>query len=457
MRVPRRSTGAEQPVVVMKVRNGTGAKGLHRSALSKGQPKLGGIFVNKAKPFEISRYDVLEAYKRVKANKGVAGIDNKSIAEFEQDWKNNLYKLWNRMSSGSYFPSPVRRVEIPKEDGQTRPLGIPTVSDRIAQTVVKCILEPQLEKLFHPDSYGYRPGKSALQAVGKARERCWEYDWVVDLDIKGFFNNIDHGLLMKAVRMHTDCKWVILYIERWLKVPEQLEDGTLIARVKGVPQGGVISPLLANLFLHYAFDFWMQKNYPSIPFERYADDGICHCRSEKQAHMLMEAIEQRFGQCGLELHPTKTKIVYCKDDNRKGNYSDLKFDFLGFTFRPRQSKSRYGEYFINFSPAISNKAAKRIRQTIRGWKLHLRSDKSLEDLARIFNPIIRGWINYYSSYYKSALYPVMWHLDKILARWAQRKFKRLKRRPKRARIWVSEVRRREPSKFVHWQFLQSAA
>ena len=262
---------------------------------------------------------------------------------------------------------------------------------------------------------------------------------------------------MKAVRMHTDCKWVILYIERWLKVPVQLEDGTLIARDKGVPQGGVISQLLANLFLHYTFDLWMQRNYPNIPFERYADDEICHCKSEAQALKTMEAIKQRFAQCGLELHPAKTKIVYCKDDDRQSDYPNQKFDFLGFTFRPRRSKNRWGKYFINFSPAISNKAAKKIRHTIRGWKLHLRSDKSLEDLARMFNPIIRGWISYYSSYYKSALYPILRHLDRILARWAQRKFKRLKKHARRARHWVSRVSQRQPQLFAHWQFLRSAA
>jgi group II intron reverse transcriptase/maturase len=266
--------------------------------------------VNKAKPFCISKWEVWEAYRRVKANQGAAGVDGQSISEFEVDLKNNLFKIWNRMSSGSYFPPPVRRVDIPKENGRMRPLGIPTVADRIAQTVVKRCLEPILEEYFHPDSYGYRPGKSAIEAVGTARQRCWRYDWVLDLDIKGFFDSIDHCLLMRAVRKHTDCKWVLLYIERWLKAPVQLADGGLIHRGKGTPQGGVISPLLANLFLHYAFDKWIQRHYPRIPFERYADDGICHCRSKAEAEGLRVAIERRFAECGLELNLQKTKIVY---------------------------------------------------------------------------------------------------------------------------------------------------
>lgn len=282
--------------------------------------------MDKAKPFCISKWEVWEAYKRVKANQGAAGVDGQSIAEFEEELKDNLFKIWNRMSSGSYFPPPVRRVDIPKDNGGTRPLGIPTVADRIVQTVAKRYLEPILEEYFHPDSYGYRPKKSAIEAVGVARQRCWRYAWVLDLDIKGFFDSIDHGLLLRAARKHTDCKWVLLYIERWLKAPVQLEDGSLVHRDKGTPQGGVISPLLANLFLHYAFDTWMQRQYPRIPFERYADDGICHCRSKAEAEGLRVSIERRFAECGLELNLQKTKIVYCKDDVRRGDYPEQKFD-----------------------------------------------------------------------------------------------------------------------------------
>ena len=278
--------------------------------------------MDKAKPFNIPKREVWEAYKRVRANQGAAGVDGQSIAEFEQDLSNNLYKLWNRLSSGSYFPLPVRRVDIPKATGGTRPLGIPTVTDRIAQMVVKRYLEPLLEPIFHEDSYGYRPGKSAIQAVGTARQRCWRRDWVLDLDIKGFFDNIDHGLLIRAVRKHTDCKWVLLYTERWLKAPVRFADGTLEARGRGTPQGGVISPLLANLFLHYALDAWMVRNHPDIPFERYADDGIYHCANLAQAERLKALVEQRLTDCGLALHPDKTKIVYCKDTRRRGDQGE---------------------------------------------------------------------------------------------------------------------------------------
>ena len=406
--------------------------------------------MGKSKPYGISKWVVWEAYKRVKANGGAAGVDGQEIEEFERDLKNNLYKLWNRMSSGSYFPQPVRRVEIPKDDGGKRPLGIPTVTDRVAQEVAKRYLEPKVEPRFHRDSYGYRPGKSAIEAVGVARRRCWRYNWVLDLDIKGFFDSIDHELLLRAVRKHTDRKWVVLYVERWLKAPMQMEDGTVVPRERGTPQGGVISPLLANLFLHYAFDLWMARNCSYIPFERYADDVICHCKTEAQAVWLRAALERRFKECGLELHPQKTKIVYCKDDDRRGNYPNEKFDFLGFTFQPRRSKNRWGKFFVNFSPGISSKAAKGIRATMRDWRLHLRSDKSLKDLARMFDAVLRGWINYYGSYYKSAMYPTLRHLDWILVRWAMRKYKRLKGHQRRAGQWLARIARREPWLFAHW-------
>jgi RNA-directed DNA polymerase len=413
--------------------------------------------VNKAKPFCISKWEVWEAYKLVKANKGSAGVDGQSIAEFEEDLKNNLFKIWNRMSSGSYFPPPVRRVNIPKDNGKTRPLGIPTVSDRIAQTVVKRYLEPIVEEYFHADSYGYRPGKSAIEAIGVARQRCWRYDWVLDLDIKGFFDNIDHDLLMRAVRKHTDCKWVLLYIERWLNAPAQLEDGSLIHRDKGTPQGGVISPLLANLFLHDAFDIWMQRQYPQIPFERYADDGICHCRSKAEAERLRVTIEKRFAECELELNLQKTKIVYCKDDDRRGNYPEQKFDFLVFTFRPRRAKNRRGKLFVGFTPAISNRAKKSICDTMRRWKMHRQTDKSLDELARVVNPVLRGWINYYGSFYKSALYRVFQHLNNILVQWASRKYKRLRGYDQRASQWLQGVFHRQPKLFAHWQLSQVKA
>jgi RNA-directed DNA polymerase len=407
--------------------------------------------VDKAKPFCISKHVVLEAFKRVKAKGGAAGVDEETIVEFEGDLKNNLYKLWNRMSSGSYFPPPVRKTEIPKDDGGRRPLGIPTVSDRVAQMVAVIYLEPQVEPHFHPDSYAYRSGKSAIEAVGVARKRCWRYDWVVDLDIKGFFDNLDHELMLRAVSKHTDCKWLVLYIERWLKAPAQLEDGTLVRRDKGTPQGSVVSPLLANLFLHYAFDAWMMRHYRSIPFERYADDIIVHCRSERQAVWIRSAIDRRLTQCKLELHPAKTRIVYCKDDWRRRSYANEKFDFLGFTFRPRLSKSRGGRYFVSFLPAVSDKAAKKMRREMRSWRFHLRSDRSLEELSRLCNPILRGWINYYGQYYKSALWRSFHVFDRILMKWAMRKYKRLKGHCRRAIHWLGRRARRQPHLFAHWQ------
>ena len=407
--------------------------------------------MSKAKPFCISKRVVWEAYKRVKANRGCAGVDGESIVDFEGDLSNNLYKVWNRMSSGSYFPPPVRTEEIPKGDGGRRVLGIPTVADRIAQTVVKIYLEPMVEPIFHPDSYGYRPGKSAIEAVGKARQRCWRYDWVLDLDIRGFFDNLDHDLMMRAVRRHTDCKWILLCVERWLKAPAQLSDGTLVSRHRGTPQGGVISPLLANLFLHYAFDAWVERSYPTISFERYADDIIVHCRSERQAQWIRTVIERRLSKCKLELHPRKTEIVYCKDSSRRGSYPNEEFDFLGYTFRPRRSKNRLGNYRVNFSPAVSNEAAKEMRRTMRGWRLHLRSDKSLDDLSRMVDPILRGWVNYYTQYYKSAIYPTVRMFDLILMRWAMRKYKKLKGHRRRAKHWLGRVARREPQLFAHWQ------
>jgi RNA-directed DNA polymerase len=407
--------------------------------------------MNEAKPYCISKHQVVEAYRRVKANRGAAGVDAQTIEEFEKKLKNNLYKVWNRMSSGSYFPPPVRTVAIPKSGGGERKLGIPTVADRIAQMVVKMNLEPEVEPLFHKDSYGYRPGKSAHDAVGQARQRCWRYDWVLDLDIKGFFDNIPHDLMLKAVRKHARQEWVILYIERWLTAPAQDEEGALTPRNKGTPQGGVISPLLANLFLHYALDDWMRRNHPTVPFERYADDAIVHCHSRAQAEELRQAIAQRLAECGLELNAQKTKIVYCKDEDRTGSSEHEKFDFLGYTFQARRARNRYGKYFINFLPAISDKAGRAIREEMRSWKLHLRSDKSIEDLSRMFNPIVRGWVQYYGRFYRSMLYPVFRQLDRSLAKWADRKYKKLTRHRRRATHWITRISRRESRLFAHWQ------
>ncbi|KDO02897.1 Group II intron-encoded protein ltrA [Rickettsia tamurae subsp. buchneri] len=365
----------------------------------------------------------MAAWERVKANKGSYGVDEESIEDFALNLKDNLYKLWNRMSSGTYFPPPVKAVEIAKSDGSKRLLGIPTVADRIAQAVVKDQLEQLVEPKFHEDSYGYRPKKSALDAVGVARQRCWQQDWCIDLDIKNFFDSLDHQLMMKAIRFHSEEKWIHLYVERWLKAPLQLESGELIERQSGTPQGGVASPLLANIFMHHAFDNWMRRHYPEVRFERFADDILAHCSSQKQAKKVLEEIKIRLKECGLELHPEKTKIVYCKDDDRGGSYEYESFDFLGYTFRPRLSMNKYGKTFVNFSPAISKQAANRIRKEIRSWRIHLRSDKTITDLARMFNAHVQGWVNYYGRYYKSAMYPFLRNMERFLTRWVMRKYK----------------------------------
>ena len=404
-----------------------------------------------AKSYDISKQVVWEAYKHVKANKGSAGVDTQSIEDFERGLKDNLYKIWNRMSSGSYIPPAVRTVPIPKKDGGKRVLGIPTVADRVAQMVVKMYLEPEVEPCFHEDSYGYRPGKSAKHAVAVTRKRCWEYDWVLEFDIKGLFDTIDHELLMRAVRKHTESRWILLYIERWLKAPFRNEDETLTERTAGTPQGGVISPLLANMFLHYVFDTWMTRKYPGNPFARYADDGVVHCRTESEAKAIREALARRFRECKLELHPEKTRIVYCKDDKRRGDHIHTRFDFLGFTFRARRSMNWRGNVFINFTPGVSNKAATIMKQKMKRWKIHLQSDKSLEELAQFINPIVRGWINYYGSFYKSALYPTFQHLNHRLVLWGMRKCKRLKTRKRGARHWLGGLAQRNPNLFAHWQ------
>jgi RNA-directed DNA polymerase len=409
--------------------------------------------VPEAKPYVIPKQLVWAAYQRVKANRGAAGVDGESLAAFEKDLKGNLYKVWNRMSSGSYFPPPVRLVEIPKASGGIRPLGIPTVADRVAQTVVKMVLEPVVEPVFHEDSYGYRRGKSALDAVEVARKRCWQADWVIDLDIKSFFDSLDHDLVERAVAHHTELAWVRLYIGRWLRAPLRRPDGTEEQRTKGTPQGGVISPLLANLFLHYAFDAWMRRIFPAVQFERYADDAIVHCRSERQAKQVMAAIRDRFKECGLELHPTKTRIVYCKDDDRRGSGEHVAFDFLGYTFQPRRAKNRWGKYFVSFLPAISTKAAKEIRKTIREWRMAAtRNNQRLEDLARLTNPSVRGWMNYYGRFYRSKCVQVLRHLNEALAAWVRRKYKdRFRNRERASMHWLGRVARRDRQLFVLWQ------
>jgi len=404
------------------------------------------------KPFVIDKWLVYEAYKAVKANAGAAGVDQQSIEDFDADLKDNLYKIWNRMSSGSYFPPPVKAVAIAKKNGGERILGIPTVADRVAQMVVKQVIEPMIEPNFLPDSYGYRPGKSALDAVGITRERCWRYDWLLEFDVKGLFDNIDHTLLQRALKKHVECEWAMLYIERWLKAPLQLADGTRVERTRGTPQGGVVSPVLANLFLHYAFDVWMKRTFPQLPWCRYADDGLVHCRTEREAQAVKQALQARFEQCGLELHPAKTKIVYCKDGSRKGKYPNTKFDFLGYTFRPRVVKNRKrNSLFVNFTPAVSTAALKTMRQTTRKLNYRNRTELSLEDISRLYNPVLRGWLEYYGRFSPSAMYPVLRHFNMTLVAWAMRKYRRLKGHKTRASLFLEGIAERQPHLFVHWQ------
>lgn len=403
-----------------------------------------------AKPYNIPRKLVWKAYQLVKANRGASGVDKVTLAAFEKDLKDNLYKIWNRMSSGSYFPRPVRLVEIPKASGGVRPLGIPTVADRVAQTVVKLLLEPAVDPVFHPDSYGYRPGKSAHDAVRTARQRCWEYDWVIELDIKGFFDAMPHEHIEKALSRHTEESWVALYVGRWLRAPLQRPDGAVEQRTKGTPQGGVISPLLANLFLHYAFDMWMQRHQPTTPFERYADDVVVHCRSAAEAQSVLAAIRERLEQCGLELHPTKTRIVYCKDYRRPGDSEHVMFDFLGHTFRARPVRGRNGTVFYGFNPAISGSAAKRIRERIRSWHLGSRTQVQLQALLPTIDRVVRGWHNYYGVFFPSVCRGVLQAVNTALIRWALRKYKRFRRSWCAAADWLHRIATSHPAQFALW-------
>jgi group II intron reverse transcriptase/maturase len=405
--------------------------------------------MSSAKPFVISKDRVLKAFELVKANAGSAGVDGQSLEEFGENLKANLYKIWNRMSSGSYFPPPVKAVEIPKVSGGTRVLGVPTVADRVAQMVVKLEFEPLVEPIFLPDSFGYRPGKSALDAIGVTRKRCWKFDWILEFDIRGLFDNIRHDLLSKAMRHHTDCRWVLLYIERWLVAPIRMPDGTQEPREKGIPQGGVVSPVLSNLFLHYAFDAWMTREFPEVRWCRYADDGVVHCRTKEEAQVIRAALEERLSECGLELHPKKTKIVYCKDDRRTGDHQHTSFDFLGYTFRPRSVKNqKQGTLFVGFTPAVSKSALKAMRSEIRWFRR--RSDFSLSEIARLLNPKLRGWMAYYGRYYPSAMYAVWRHFNTTLVAWAMQKFKSLRRRKTQAGRFLERIAQRDPRLFYHW-------
>ena len=404
------------------------------------------------KPFDVPKSLVWEAYKRVKANKGAAGVDRCSMEMFEKDLKKNLYKIWNRMSSGTYFPPAVKAVEIPKPGG-TRILGVPTVADRIAQTVVALTLEVRTEAIFHDDSYGYRPKRSALQAVERCRQRCWKRDWVLDLDVQKFFDSVDHALMVKAVEANTDRRWVVLYVKRWLVAPLQLPDGTLQQRDRGTPQGSAVSPVLANMFMHYAFDMFLAREFPTVEFERYADDAVVHCVTERQARQVWAVLSQRMEDVGLRLHPDKTKLVYCKDSRRRGSFPTTSFRFLGYTFGPRKARYPDGKAFTSFLPAVSPEALKEMGQRVREWRIHLRTRLDLNGLAAWINPVVSGWMTYYGRFYRSQLYPFLRRINTYLMRWARKKYKRL-RGYKRFRAWWSGLIDREPGLFKHWAWMR---
>ena len=399
---------------------------------------------------------VWAAYQKVRSNKGSAGVDAISMEQFDAKRSKHLYKLWNRMASGSYFPPPVKEVEIPKKDGKVRKLGVPTISDRVGQMVVKMFIEPRLERVFSPNSYGYRPGKNAHQALAKVRENCWKQDWVIDLDIKGFFDNIDHSKLMLAVEKHVPEKWVKLYIKRWLEAPVFTTSGELIQKQgKGTPQGGVISPLLANLFLHYAFDKWMEKTDRSVQFSRYADDIIIHCKSKVHAEQILQAIHQRMESVGLELHPTKTKIVYCRDHRRKGKHQTVRFDYLGYSFQPRTAFSKKkGKLFLGYDCAISISSRKRIADKLEALDVKKLSFKSIVGVAQYLNPMIRGWVHYYGKFKMYELTKVFRLLSRRLVWWARKRYKRYKTSIRKAYKWLARVRKQYPTMFYHWNFSQ---
>ena len=408
---------------------------------------------NETKSIPISRQEVWQAYKKVRSNKGSAGVDAVSMEEYDANRSKHLYKLWNRMASGSYFPPPVKEVEISKKDGKVRKLGIPTISDRVGQMVIKQMLEPRLEKIFSNNSYGYRPYKNAHQALEEVRKNCWKTDWVIDLDIKGFFDNIDHDKLMLAINKHVSENWIRFYIERWLKAPKLTKSGKLITNQgKGTPQGGVISPLLANLFLHYALDKWLEQTDETVKYVRYADDVIIHCVSKAQAEQLLKSLQERMNSVGLELHPQKTKIVYCKDYRRKDKYPVVKFDFLGYSFQPRTTKSKKTKgLFLGFDCAISISSRKRIADKLGELEVEKLSFKSIVGIAQYLNPMIRGWINYYGKFRPSELHKIFRLLRNRLLRWARKRYKRYKTSLSKANKWLNRIRKQFPYLFYHWQ------
>lgn len=400
------------------------------------------------KSFDIPKRAVMAAWERVQANGGAPGVDGVTVAAFEVDLQDNLYRIWNRMSSGSYFPPAVRLVEIPKAGGGTRVLGVPTVADRVAQTVVADYLMERVEPRFHPDSYGYRPGRSAHDAVGVTWQRCRDKAWVVDCDIQGFFDNVDHDLMIKAVAANTDAAWVLLYVRRWMLAPLQHADGTLAARDRGTPQGSAVSPVLANLFLHYAFDLWMERQLPGVLFARYVDDIVIHAQTQRQAEQIKQLVADRMTEVGLRLHPDKTKVVYCQDARRSASFAVTSFVFLGFLFVGRPIRGKDGRQVLTFMPGPSPDALKRMGRVVRGWKLHHWVGLTLPDLAARINPIVRGWHQYYGRFSPSVMRWFLARINTYLMRWARGKYRL--RGYHALTSWWTRTRRETPGLFYHW-------
>ena len=403
------------------------------------------------KSLPVSKRMVYNSYLKVCDKNGGAGIDKQSIEMFSENLPGNLYKIWNRMTSGSYFPPPVRTVFIPKKQGGERPLGIPTVSDRIAQGVVKDYLEPVMEAVFHNSSFGYRPGRSAHDALVRCHENCVSRAWVLDVDIKGFFDNISHDIMLRLLQQHTQEKWVLLYVERWLKAGVEQKDGSIATRTKGTPQGGVISPLLANVYLHHAFDIWMNEENPQCPFERYADDIVVHCSSKEEAERMLEKLKARMAEYELTLHPEKTKIVYCKNYQRIENNDNESFTFLSYSFQPRARRDKFGrkKTFFVFSGAISNAAKTSIREAIRGVMIPRWSQQTLEWFAEKLNPKIRGWVNYYTRFNRHEALNVFSYLNELIRKWLKNKYKL--RSCKSVYVKYKTIQTENEELFYHWK------
>ena len=408
------------------------------------------VHVKKTVPIEY--YDVAKAYQKVRKGGKAVGIDQQSWADFDKEPERNLYVIWNRLASGSYHPQPVREVEIPKKDGSKRKLGIPTLRDRIAQQVVKDYMEKRIDKLFHENSYGYRPLKSAHQAIEQVRQNTFGFDWVLDMDISKFFDEVDHDLTLKAVSHVMEEKWVLMYVERWLKMPIQKQDGTVEPKQgKGTPQGGVISPLLANLYLHFAMDKWLSKHYPTVRFVRYADDVVIHCSTHQQAEQVKEALINRLAEVKLRVNESKTHIAYCKDYRRKGSHDKVKFEFLGFSYQPRARKSkRDGNNFMAFTAEISQTNKKRIIQTIRELGAWRDTRVEIQSIADQLNAKLRGWINYYGLYSKRSLRWTLLKVEERLIKWLKKKHKAGTRK---AIAKLKVIRRENPELFYHWQIV----